>query len=1203
MDVPDESSDGMSLKSDIKTVIDTGIFDAEWYSKNNPDCDGIDPTAHYMKYGFGELRDPSPLFSCAHYLNIYGGVKAAGMHPVLHYIEMGARENRQPHPFVSPTWLREQLGDNLPQDNPLLGLLKGTLDIGPRPIFDIALMRSELGLASTASAYDVMAAYTLTNPEGSIRINVFWDPDYIRHNLDVGGHHRNLFMAWESQGANRIAPHPLFDKDYVWQHYPLVRIGEVGLSLLEKLMISEEWPDVTPTPLFDVDHYAAQFSADELPRQNLIEHYLTVGSSLGFDPNPWFDDKDYRNHYLADAPKLPALVHYLANGKEPHIRLTAKFSSEFYKARHPNIEEAFPGTALEHYIRFGRLEGRKFCDPIWRDDFFSWDELRDSVRENAKTFGAAKPDVSIVIPVYNHFNHTLRCVWSLLQANETAKMQIIIADDGSSDETGTFFSSIPEITYIRNPENLGFLKSCNNAAKSATAPYIFFLNNDTAVLPGAIDSLLETAKSLPDAGLIGSKLVYPDGTLQEAGGYIWQNGDGANLGRNSDPVEPGYNLRRDVDYISGAAMLVPRALWEELGGFDTRYAPAYCEDSDFAMRLKSLGWRVIYQPNSTVVHFEGISSGASTASGIKSYQTINQKKLAKKWGFVLQNYLPDQQIDVRNVPRPNRPRVLIIDAITPAPDKDAGSVTVKWYMQLLLDLGYDVVFVAANLLQDGEYTRDLQKIGVEVLHQPYVSSIDDYLDEYAQNFDLFFLYRVGIAQQFISKIRFIAPGVPVIFNTVDLHFLRVRREAILNGGKPEDMQEAQRVRQEELRVMDLATETILLSAMEEEYLQKLGNTNSFSVMPLVLSNKDHVPLRKGRTGVAFVGGFQHTPNVDAVKYFMAEIWPVLHEADPDMEVHIVGSNAPDTILKISEPGVRVHGFIEDLDAFLDQRIATIVPLQYGAGIKGKIGSSFAAGVPCVTTKTGAEGMGLKNGRELLIADDTDGFVKAILRLRDDTVLWDKISKGGRRFIQENYSPEVMKDRLLRLLAKVSAAPFSGVCPISGLKETRRFLNDSADSLASEPGAPTSSERVAAMAFAKHIGKPDTPICRLGPRDYANLALFGDLAHFSHALGDSKDPMDPKKAKTAVIQLELNAKSVKIMDSILKQLSSKCTDLIIAGADPAKAPNGLRGRPDNLSALILHLENKGWQVRCDYLPLKESILTGAVLVEARWAAKR
>ena len=165
---------------------------------------------------------------------------------------------------------------------------------------------------------------------------------------------------------------------------------------------------------------------------------------------------------------------------------------------------------------------------------------------------------------------------------------------------------------------------------------VYFLNNDTAVLPGWIDTILATLETHPEAGLVGSKLIYPNGLLQEAGGNLWRGGGGSNVGRNGDPTEPGYNYLRDVDYVSGAGIAVRRAAWDSVGGFDARYVPAYCEDSDLAMALRGQGWRVLYQPRSEVVHFEGVSSGTSTETGIKAYQTLNFAKMQDKWAYALE---------------------------------------------------------------------------------------------------------------------------------------------------------------------------------------------------------------------------------------------------------------------------------------------------------------------------------------------------------------------------------------------------------------------------------------------------------------------------------------------------------------------------------------------------------------------------------------
>ena len=145
--------------------------------------------------------------------------------------------------------------------------------------------------------------------------------------------------------------------------------------------------------------------------------------------------------------------------------------------------------------------------------------------------------------------------------------------------------------------------------------FLFFLNNDTEVLPGWCDELVATFDAVPQAGIVGSKLLYPDGRLQEAGGIIWRDGSGWNVGKFDDPAKPEYSYRREVDYVSGAALLVPTALFWELGGFDAHYAPAYGEDSDLAFKVREAGRTVLFQPLSQIVHHEGVTSGTDLSSG------------------------------------------------------------------------------------------------------------------------------------------------------------------------------------------------------------------------------------------------------------------------------------------------------------------------------------------------------------------------------------------------------------------------------------------------------------------------------------------------------------------------------------------------------------------------------------------------------------
>lgn len=1179
-----------------------GLFDSRWYLAQNPDvaAAGIDPLEHFLSSGMAEGRDPGPLFSGRYYLAQNPDVAAAGVHPLFHFITAGGAENRRPHPLVAPRWLRGALGGAPPLDNPLLGLLMTRAPIGPRPFFDIARVAAGLGLAPDSPPGDVLSAWFATPPAAR--------PD--PHPLVSGAHLRRVIglapdaCAVEAYCRDRgagVAPHPLFDRDHVWAHGPELHQTAEELTILDGVIVSPRAADLPLTPLFDAPGYRRRAAragiAPDLEGMLPLAHYIERGAALGLDPNAFFDEAGYRARYLGGRSDAPALIHYLEHGREPWMDLAPRFPDRFYVARHPEVAEDYPGPPLQHYLAHGRAEMRKLREPLWTDDFDSWDALRDAVRAGAHRFGDADPEVSVIVPVYNQFLYTLRCLWSILQAGDGARVQVILADDGSTDETAAFFSGLPGITYIRNPENMGFLRSCNNAAGAARAPYLFLLNNDTAVLPGWIDRLLEVARATPEAGIVGAKLVYPDGTLQEAGGFVWADGGGANLGRGSDPFEPGFCTRRDSDYISGAAILVPQAVWAAVGGFDTRYVPAYCEDTDLAMRLRQLGWRVIYQPASVVVHFEGVSSGTSTDSGIKAYQVVNFEKLRDRWAFALERHETSQTIHPRAIPRARRPRVLMIDHKVPEPDKDAGSVVAMWHLRLLVELGYDVTFVPNNLLPMGRYGEAVQALGVELIHTPYVKDIARYLDRHAQGFDVFYLCRYAEGGAWMERLRGLCPETPVILNTADLHFLRAEREARLAGDLPEDLETARAVREHELRVIGLASDTIIVSTYERDLLRGMGVRDNLSVIPLVMPVVAEVAPRAGRAGIAFVGGYRHTPNVDAVMYFLTDIWPVVHAARPDLEFLIVGSYPPPAFDALNLPGVRVLGHVEDLEACLSGLIATVVPLQYGAGIKGKIGSSLAAGVPCISTSVGAEGMGLRDGDEICIADGAEAFAAAVLRLVEDDALWARLSAGGRDFVAREYAPDVTRQRLLRQLAKIGAVPFTGRCPLSGQPEVRRFLHgDQPDSLASGDLAPRSSDRVAAVALARIAGLPD--LAGGGPGLLPATWAGATMPVLAAALDRMGRNAPPDAAEVATMRLPLDDAAPAALAGLMGALGSGVRRLVLACPPVGQAPGTARAEATRIMPLVLALEAAGWEVRTERLPLPECALTGCALIEAR-----
>lgn len=251
---------------------------------------------------------------------------------------------------------------------------------------------------------------------------------------------------------------------------------------------------------------------------------------------------------------------------------------------------------------------------------------------------AQTPRASIVVPVYNNLACTLDCLRSIAACGDATPFEVIVVDDASGDGTGEALPEVPGLRYLRNAVNSGFIRSCNAGAAQARGEYLVLLNNDTLVQPGWLDALLETFSRHPGTGLAGACLLYPDGTLQEAGCVIFSDGRAGNYGRLDAALDPRYGCVREADYCSGAAIALPTALFTRLDGFDELYRPAYYEDADLAMRIRQAGHAVRYQPLSRVVHLEGVTSGVSEEGGVKAYQRTNRFKFAERWAAELQRF-------------------------------------------------------------------------------------------------------------------------------------------------------------------------------------------------------------------------------------------------------------------------------------------------------------------------------------------------------------------------------------------------------------------------------------------------------------------------------------------------------------------------------------------------------------------------------------
>jgi len=632
----------------------------------------------------------------------------------------------------------------------------------------------------------------------------------------------------------------------------------------------------------------------------------------------------------------------------------------------------------------------------------------------------AEPEVSLLIPVYNKWEFTAACLRSLAETQCRTRFEVIVVDDQSSDETPRHLASIDGLVYVCNEENLGFVGSCNRGAEEARGEFILLLNNDTQVLDGWLDALVDTFKRHPNTGLAGARLIYPDGRLQEAGGIVFRDGSGWNYGKGANADRPEYLYSREVDYCSGACIMLRTELFRQLDGFDSRYAPAYYEDVDLAFRVRASGFEVRVQPDSTIVHHEGATSGTDLNSGVKRHQAVNQEKFLDRWREDLASHAapiidPTDESEIRRARDHHlKGRVLIIDAYTPEPDQDAGSLRLRFIMGCFRDLGYGVTFLADNHAYAGAYTTDLQKAGVEVVYDPWVESLPRFFDERGGEFDIVMISRYYVASKYLSLMKRYCPQARFILDTVDLHYLREERLAQLKNSRALKQTAAQ-TRRSELAVINAADATLVVSPVEQTLLHEAAPDARIHVISIINEVLGSSKPFKDRKDIFFVGGYQHPPNIDAAVWFTQSIWPLIRKELPEIEFHLIGSKATEEVRALHGNGVHFHGFVETLDPWLDGCRMAIAPLRYGAGIKGKVNMSMSRGQPVVATPIAVEGMFAKSGREVLVAESAEEFAEAVIRLYRDEDLWNRISVGGLENIRQYFSVETARLGLQQLI--------------------------------------------------------------------------------------------------------------------------------------------------------------------------------------------
>jgi glycosyltransferase involved in cell wall biosynthesis len=358
--------------------------------------------------------------------------------------------------------------------------------------------------------------------------------------------------------------------------------------------------------------------------------------------------------------------------------------------------------------------------------------------------------------------------------------------------------------------------------------------------------------------------------------------------------------------------------------------------------------------------------------------------------------------------------ILYIDHQVPRPDEDAGSLRASAIFRILSALGHKVTVCADDGRPRPDHVERLAALDIAVIP---MRELAERLGDESLRPDLAIIARVNVAVAVVPVLRAHVPDVPVIFDTVDLHHRRLARAAALGRDREASLR-ALAVKVQELAI---ARESDLVWVVSEEERQALlAEDPELSIS--VLSMIHEIPLRRAayeeRDGLGFVGGFLHAPNLDAVRFLVEEVSPRIRAVRPDVSLAIVGADMPAEIRALERPGVCAMGHVPDLERLLSRWRVFMAPIRYGAGVKGKITHALSVGLPAVTTSLGAEGMGLRHGEEILIADTAAAFAAAVLALYESPEQWERLSRAGQASVAERFSVAAATARIREDLARI-----------------------------------------------------------------------------------------------------------------------------------------------------------------------------------------
>lgn len=727
-----------------------------------------------------------------------------------------------------------------------------------------------------------------------------------------------------------------------------------------------------PNPWFSPSWYANQLG--EAVAGDPLEHYLQEGYMLGLDPGPYLDATYYNSRTDCVAQGVSPLEHFICGGHEYPNPAEDFFFAQFEEAPADLFGRHAEAASRDHFV--SRLPAEFFSADGLSARMGSSVELSDP--DLAERFEFSRRPRVVGAQIYLHFpmsSSTAEILEGVERYSKFSSEAVKVALWQDADQIDV------DVVQRHRDRSLAFDIAEDFAALDVEQALIFDGRTDPALNAPAmlVDQLVNTPNSMIGASVLGSDYRVLTSGWQVFGSRLKPSHTGASV------MGVDHFRRREVDSVD------PRAF-----GFDRQAA------------LSISGTAGDDQVAAIAVHAHQIRKSGGTVAVDGSVFVIDGSASQET------SRLYDRPSFTAAKSDTDRPHVLVVDVGWLRVDQDAGSVYTFNILRLLVERGWDVSFGGPGLSHNPRYESLLAGIGVRSLMGDPMSPT------YWENRkpDMVFLFRLPIAEAFYYRSRTEFPEAPIVFHTLDLHGLREQGMAELTGDAP-GLNFAERTKVRELTYADTCDATTVVSFSEVDYLNSElpWANNRVLTIPVDLPEINSPNLESPR--FCFFGSYVHLPNVDATHWLLTEVWPLVLTELPNARLSLAGKNMPSHLLGFDDLNVDYLGHVDDLDTFLMSHTASIVPLRFGAGIKGKILSSLAAGLPVIGTPTAVDGMNLKDGENVLVGETAQQLADAAVRIASEGELRTLISKNGRASIEGKYSMDAVGRQLDDLLASLA----------------------------------------------------------------------------------------------------------------------------------------------------------------------------------------